>query len=330
MNFISIIIPTFNRSHTLNLTLASILDQQTLKNLEVIIADNGSTDNTAQVCQSYIKDHPNIFKYIYEQEPGLLSGRHAGALAAKGDIVCFLDDDVSLSTGWLSGVKSAFSNPKIKLATGPCLPLYETAPPQWLDFFWDKFSTTGKFCTWLSLIDLGEKEIEILPVYVWGLNFCIRKETLFELGGFHPDNIPKRYQMFQGDGETGLAIKAHKMNMKALYCPHIKLHHHVSAERLTINYFEKRAFYQGVCDSFTQLRSNSENGRTFKRIGKIKQTIKNSIKALFTPNDVLKVKNAANKAYKNGFRYHQAAFKTNENVKEWVLKDNYWEYKLPC
>src|SRR4051794_32617652 len=115
---VSIIIPTLNRASTLALTLSSIYDLPARDGLEIIVVDNGSTDDTARVCNVYACDNPKL-NYIYDGEPGLLTGRLLGASSAKGEVLCFLDDDVKLSPTWLKGVKSAFSDPEVQLATGP-------------------------------------------------------------------------------------------------------------------------------------------------------------------------------------------------------------------
>ncbi len=100
-------------------------------------------------------------------------------------------------------------------------------------------------CGWLSLIDFGEDEKLIPTGFVWGLNYSIRRTTLWRLGGFHPDNIPDEIQYFQGDGESGLSFKAEQLGMKALYQPGALVYHQIPASRLTYNYFERRAFTKG-------------------------------------------------------------------------------------
>jgi glucosyl-dolichyl phosphate glucuronosyltransferase len=145
----------------------------------------------------------------------------------------------------------------IDLLTGPNFPKFDVYPPVWLNSFWKPTPFGGKQCSELSLLDLGNNVIEIDAVFVWGLNFVIRKSAFESLKGFHPDVIPQNIQFLQGDGETGLSIKAKEAGMKALYHPNVMLYHLVPAERLTIGYFEKRYFYQGVSDSYTQIRAQN-------------------------------------------------------------------------
>ncbi len=86
----SIIIPTRNRAKELLATLQSICKQTTLANAEIIIIDNGSTDDTAQIVEDFRTQLPMV--YDYNDIPGLLTGRHRGAEISKGEILCFLDD----------------------------------------------------------------------------------------------------------------------------------------------------------------------------------------------------------------------------------------------
>ncbi len=334
---ISIIIPYYNRAVSLQKTLTSIYNQVGWTDFEVIVVDNGSTDATALICRQFENANPGL-KYFYDAVPGLLTGRHFGASVAKGDILCFIDDDVELCASWLPGVKDAFKQEDIHLATGPSLPKYQVNPPKWLNYFWDG-KQDEKFCSWLSLLDFG-KEIKIIhPCYVFGLNFCIRKETLFSLGGFHPDCIPADFQMFQGDGETGLSMKAFEKCYKVIYHPGIQLYHLISKERLTINYFEKRAFYQGVCNSFTYLRNKyfTENekiistAQRFSFFRKVYRRLKSVWKQINYPesNEIKALKQRFAEKEKEGYQFHQKAFQNDEKVQQWVLKKDYWDYTLP-
>jgi glycosyltransferase involved in cell wall biosynthesis len=204
----------------LTLTLNSLASQDfPPQNFEILIIDNGSTDNTKQVAERFIDQFPTLtVRYIFEPEPGLLSGRHRGALEAEGKILVFIDDDIEADRNWLKAIDSSFADPSVHLVGGRNLPKYETPPPDWLAWFWDEHEY-GKFCGSLSLLDFGHQVREIDPEFVWGLNYSIRKDTLFVLGGFHPDCVPANLQQFQGDGETGLSIKAREKGYGAIYQP---------------------------------------------------------------------------------------------------------------
>ncbi len=341
--YISIIIPTFNRADLLASTINSIFSKSTSSVVfEVIVIDNGSTDTTKEVCSTYEKKHSN-FSYFFDATPGLLTGRHKGAKEAKGKILAFIDDDVIVSSEWLKTIANVMlSQPDIMLLTGPNLPLYESYPPEWLSYFWSN-NEYGRDCGWLSLIDFGTTIQEIHPKYVWGLNFIIRKTAFEQLGGFHPDNISKAFQQFQGDGESGLCIKAVEQNMKALYHPGVMLYHQIPNSRLTYEYFDNRAYYQGVCDSYTTIRkqeglykispsANSRNlfSRVINLVAYKLQKIRNSYnKNEPIPNEIQLLFQRFEQKRMEGFNFHQQAFAQNELVKQWVLKENYFNYQIP-
>ncbi|PWS31682.1 hypothetical protein DF947_13940 [Pedobacter paludis] len=327
----------------LSCTLTSLYKQSELNEIEVIVIDNGSSDNTLQIVEGFKDKIPNL-KYEFNDMPGLLTGRHRGVELASAEILCFLDDDVILNAYYINTLKNLFDeNEDLHFATGPCLPDFEKAPPYWLAYFWDKFND-GKFCFWLSLLDLGNKPIKISPIFVCGLNFCCRKATLIRLEGFHPDCIPASLQQFQGDGETALTQKAIAQNLEAFYHPGLLVKHIIPNERLTFEYFKKRAYYQGVCNSFSISRAsvykdNALAPTAIKPLSLIKR-INNKAQRIYfkfwpknqqseKPEEIKRMFEELAESEKQGFMFHQNAFNTDPNVKNWVLKKNYWNYTLP-
>jgi glucosyl-dolichyl phosphate glucuronosyltransferase len=294
---------------------------------EIIVVDNASSDDTRKAVEEAAARWTNLcIRYFYEPTPGLLSARHRGVHESRGNLCAFVDDDVQVGNEWLNGLKDAFRDPAVVLVGGPSRPVFECAPPEWLDTFYDE-SPSGMACSWLSLFDGGDQVKQIHPNYVWGLNFTIRKESLFDLGGFHPDLFRKPLQRFQGDGETGLACAVASAGLKTLYHPIVVVHHSIPAPRLTVGYFEQRAFYQGVCDSYSRIRAKGRAGRywTASR-SQIKQMIQTIAKGLTGKNTV---HYRAMKAYNAGFNFHQEEVRRDLDLLEWVLRRDYWDYNLP-
>jgi GT2 family glycosyltransferase len=88
---VSVIVPTYNRAYCLGRTLDSIL-AQTHSRFEVILIDDGSTDDTAElVARSYGHD-PRI-KYFYQRNVGVTAARNRGLARAQGDYIALLDSD---------------------------------------------------------------------------------------------------------------------------------------------------------------------------------------------------------------------------------------------
>lgn len=86
--FISVIIPTYNRCNFLKEAIESVLNQK-YKNLELIVIDDGSSDNTKEI----IKDYKNKLKYIYQPNKGVSSARNVGIKESSGEFIAFLDSD---------------------------------------------------------------------------------------------------------------------------------------------------------------------------------------------------------------------------------------------
>lgn len=330
---VSAIIPTRNRAAALQRTLESLAQVDlAARAFEIVVVDNGSTDDTRGVFDRARARFASLtWKYCSEPVPGLLSGRHRGAQAAAGEVCAFLDDDVRVSGGWLAAVREAFQRPDVALAGGPSSPLFATPPPAWLEEFWVS-EARGRLCTWLSLFDGGPAVKEIDPRYVLGLNFAVRRATLFQFGGFHPDCMPAALQRFQGDGETGLSLKLQRAGLPALYHPRMALRHEVPAERMTPGYFEQRAYYQGVCDSYAQIRMRGAVGRHGEswrsRLRRIKRLLRRG--RLVTKPEAKRIWQLADRAYDAGYRFHQDAVSGDPALLEWVLRDNYLDYRLPA
>ncbi|NCB11914.1 MAG: glycosyltransferase [Erysipelotrichia bacterium] len=89
---ISIVLTTFNGTTRgyLGLAIDSVLNQS-FKEFELLIIDDGSSDNTKEFCKKYLAD--NRVKYIYQDNKGLAGARNTGIENSQGEYICFLDDD---------------------------------------------------------------------------------------------------------------------------------------------------------------------------------------------------------------------------------------------
>lgn len=89
--FISVIIPTYNRKEALIKAVDSVLSQ-TYTNFELIIIDDGSTDDTSLMFKDNDNENGKI-KYIYQENGGVSKARNTGIKFAKGEFISFLDSD---------------------------------------------------------------------------------------------------------------------------------------------------------------------------------------------------------------------------------------------
>jgi len=94
---VSVIIPTYNRAHLVGRAIRSVLNQ-TCQDFELIVVDDGSTDNTWQILQSYAASEPRIVLVRNETNVGVATSLNKGLGLAQGEYIAPMDaDDVSLS-----------------------------------------------------------------------------------------------------------------------------------------------------------------------------------------------------------------------------------------
>ena len=106
---VSVIIPTYNRKKYVTKAIDSVL-RQTYDDYEIIVIDDGSTDNTRESLEKY----RNKILYIYQQNSGVSAARNAGIRLAKGEWVAFLDSDDEWIPEYLSWqMKQLHQSPQV-------------------------------------------------------------------------------------------------------------------------------------------------------------------------------------------------------------------------
>lgn len=335
----SIVIPTCsNELISMNLKYINKLRKPN-DDYEVIVIQNNDDNKIEQVVNAYKNIIPNL-RFLKEENVGLVYCRHRGAKEAQGEIICYLDDDSFVDENWLIEIEKTFSNPDCILAGGNNLPLYETEPPKWLKYFWQE-TQYGKCLAELSLIVFNNVEQSVPTWFIFGCNFIIRKEAIFKYGGFNPDTVPMNKIKFRGDGETAMSYKLNNDGHLACFNPKIRIQHYVPTKRMTLEYFKKRGYCQGVSDSFSQIRKENgfeyynlkENNVVFKKAPFIIRKYNKIVKPLFVKLNTLinlsnynlfkNIKYEYNKAYQEGFDYHQKMTQNNDDLLQYVLKESY-------
>src|SRR5947209_609603 len=101
---VSVIIPAYNYATYLPKAIDSVLKQR-FTNYEIIVVDDGSTDNTADLIAKY----GDRVRYVYQKNAGLPSARNTGIKAARGDYVGFLDADDEWHPNFLQNAMETFA-----------------------------------------------------------------------------------------------------------------------------------------------------------------------------------------------------------------------------
>lgn len=322
---ISIIIPTCGRNNTIRNALDSIIAFRPEElGMEVLVVDNNNQENFSKELIQICEGLPDYVRYVAEPSPGLSAARHRGAIEAQGEILTYIDDDVLVSRHWAEAITESFIDPDVAIIGGPSIPVFNCSIPAWFWGFVEPTRYGGWSCGWISLLDIGHDVSNIDPIWIWGLNFSIRKEVLFEIGGFNPDTVPRHLQRWQGDGETGLAYKAIEAGVRSEYNHDVLLHHVIDSDRLSQNYFNDRAHYQGVCDSFTRIRSGQPP--------QIDQNGPKNMPASVAPGwpeVASEIRLSTINAYNKGWLYHQKETALDPDLLAWVRREHYINADIP-
>lgn len=330
---LSIIISTRNRAKSLAQSLQAIVELDiSFDKVEVLVADNGSSDSTASVCQIYGKIIPH-FSYIFDSRPGQLVGWHRALLESKAEILAFIDDDVRPMPNWANCVIESFGSRNIGMATGRIIPEFERRPPSWQNDMVLK-NKLGIWSALWGMLDFGNEIREIPAEFVWGSNFLIRRQVMFKVGGFHPGGMPRDLYHFTGDGDVAVGGVISEMGFKALYHPGAVVAHHLPADRnSSIDEVKRWIFGEGLVSSYILMRKLAKAYPKYTS-----DELINLVPSIVSPLEVSsigrgylradkKLPNKINKIFKtsgaNGFNLHQGCFKNDKLFREWVLEPNY-------
>lgn len=111
---VSLIIPVYNTGKFIRCCLESVL-AQTYNNIEVILVDDGSTDNSLSICQEFaLKD--NRINIIHKQNEGVSAARNVGMDAASGSYICFADSDDVLMPDYVEYLVNVLENFQVSVA----------------------------------------------------------------------------------------------------------------------------------------------------------------------------------------------------------------------
>ena len=209
--FVSVIVPTYNRSDLISETIKSILNQ-TYKNFELIIVDDGSTDNTEEVIRKF-KD--SRIKYIKTDNwGGPAKPRNIGIKKAKGEYIAFCDDD----DFWLE-TKLELVTDYIKKVPGVDLICHD----EWLETnrVDKKRLTYGPYTTYRDLLFNGNCISTSATV--------VRRQKILEVGGFSED------MQFNGVEDYDLWLRLAQANCRIEYLHKILGVYRVYGQGITNN-----------------------------------------------------------------------------------------------
>ena len=219
-NYYSIIIPSFNRADEIDILIDSLMQLDfPVERFEVIIADDGSKDETESVVCDYQKKTKFRLHYFSQQNQGPGAARNLGMSKAKGDFFVFVDSDVSVPSHWLTNIDTALNREKADAFGGP--DTFRDDFPALLkaiNYSMTSFITTGGL--------RGKKGKKLAKYYPRSFNMGLSRKLWEKIGGFgslrHGQDIEFSNRIIRSDAKVIFVDNAevfHKRrtNLKRFY-----------------------------------------------------------------------------------------------------------------
>ncbi len=245
---VSVIIPVYNGEKYIKQTLFSVFEQ-TFKDFEVILVDDGSQDKTKEILKKYNKK----IRYIYQENKGTAAARNTGIKAAKGEYIAFLDqDDLWLPQKLEEQVRILDKKPKVGLVFCGSFLLCEG---RLIGFFHAKLGVTST----IPAKDVFNQLIE--ENFIPTLTVLLRKETFDKLGFLREDLVgTDDHEMWLRVAEYGYRFEAVRKKL-AIY----RIHPEAQSRRF-------KNMYQNTAKIYDQLLKRYRFDRVQKK--KIQQAKK--------------------------------------------------------
>jgi len=227
---ISVILCTYNRCQSLARALGSVARSTLPKSVEweVLVVDNNSNDHTRGVVEDYCQRHPGQFRYLFEPQPGKSHALRTGIQEARGDILAFMDDDVTVDPAWLHNLTAGLDNGQWVGAGGRILPDQAFTPPHWFPLH-DRFALAP-----FALFDLGT-EAGPLTEPPFGTNMAFQKWVFEKYDGFRTDLGPRPGNEIRCE-DTEFGRRLLMAGERLRYEPYAVVYHSISDSRVRKQY----------------------------------------------------------------------------------------------
>jgi glycosyltransferase involved in cell wall biosynthesis len=239
---ISILIPTYNRASELDITLKSLLlhihGVDYKQDVEILVIDNNSSDETRIVAERYGKD--KFIHYLLEKRQGKNFALNLGIERAWGELLIFVDDDICPHDNWLNNiVKSSSDWPDNNIFGGQVIPRFPGNTPNWV--------VEGKFAAFVFAIHSPQKhegiyESEATPS---GPN-CWIKKRLFDKGIRYDTNIGPKGKGRVSGSELEFFNRMKETGNIPVYIPGASVDHRIQTFQTSKRYLLKRSFASGT------------------------------------------------------------------------------------
>lgn len=243
--YFSLIITSFNEGNWLQKTVDSIMNDHSCTDFELIIVNDGSTDDSFDfLSTSPYKEHCTklTIKVIQGHDLGVARGRNRGAEEAQGTIFIFLDAHMEVVPGWLTQIKNALQeHPHIDLLG---IGVYDISNPGDIyggNFYTNKDSTMLN-PGWIVRDKNRYPGLTKVP-FINASNFIIRKIVFHATGGF-----PSYIQQW-GPEDRSLCILAYYLGYNTYFAPYITIGHHFKTQNTPEEIKKKEHVYYNILAS---------------------------------------------------------------------------------
>ncbi|HVU09511.1 MAG TPA: glycosyltransferase [Verrucomicrobiae bacterium] len=242
---ITVAICTRNRATLLAKTMRSVLSQLT-DDVEVLIVDNDSTDNTPELIRQFAASCPQL-KTCKETRIGGTVARNTAISKANGRFVLFMDDDSVPDAGWLEAYRRFFmsASSRIAVVAGAHFPEYEFPPPRWMKPKKNRLDFgPSPFC-----LAYGSSPAECNCAY---LRSAVVEAGLFDERLGHTENR-------QGFGEgADLNLRLQNAGYEIWWLPGAVVRDFFPASRMNLKYILRSAFNYGRSGAIRHLKSRPD------------------------------------------------------------------------
>ncbi|HYE89236.1 MAG TPA: glycosyltransferase, partial [Vicinamibacterales bacterium] len=219
--------------------------------IELIVVDNGSTDQPLPVIERELAAAPFLWRVVPESQAGVNFARNAGLVAANGELVFFVDSDLEFDEGWLRAfVEAARDYPSAHVFAGRVkVGKLESPPPPWLPVDGPLVRTSI-----VVRCDYGDAIVERAiddgagPV---GPNMGFRRDLFRQFGPFDTRFGLRPGSLVPG-AESEFFDRLARDGVSFLYVPGALVHHPVRSSQMTREYFSKRL--RGIGRATSRLR----------------------------------------------------------------------------
>ena len=247
----TVAIPTYNGADRLPKVLECLRSQKETENFqwEVLVVDNNSHDETANVVRQYQESWPSQtpLKYCFEGKQGLAHARQCAIDNARGELIGFVDDDVLPAQDWVSSAYGfSLKHPEIGAYGGQIHPAFESSPPE-------NFKRIQSF---LAIRERGDNPHRYRPELLNmppGAALVVRKRAW-------QTSVPKELRLIGRVNGTMLSgedfealLHMHHQGWEIWYNPTMHSHHQLPAHRLDKPYLLKLAQGCGLCVCYLRL-----------------------------------------------------------------------------